>query len=470
MPQAPSTRWCPTSEQLMMLEELYRTGVRTPNASQIQQITAHLSHHGKIEGKNVFYWFQNHKARDRQKLRRKLSRQPLQAFSQYSSSPHFLPQLHQTFQPQRLRQVFNSSLTLVCQNYEKSVAFFMKVVENLQGEKVHEQRQGLDLLRKLEEGQCAWITSSPSGRERETVMEMDGGGSAFCRQLKTLDLFPTRSTGVRDECEAKCKEKLIEESSENYQGMLKPTLATAVLAIAVVLSFIQRLGLEWEMVYSIARAFLQLSIMGFVLEFVFSRKNAGWIVLAYLFMVIVAGYTAGQRAKHVPHGKYIAGASILVGTTLTMFILVMLNVFPFTPRYIIPVSGMMVGNAMTVTGVTMKKLREDLKMQKDLVETALALGATPRQATVQQVKRSLIIALSPVLDNAKTVGLISLPGAMTGLIMAGAPPMEAIQLQIVVMNMLVGASTVSSIMSTYLCWPAFFTKAHQLEYEVFNAS
>ncbi|KAG0460904.1 hypothetical protein HPP92_021201 [Vanilla planifolia] len=254
------------------------------------------------------------------------------------------------------------------------------------------------------------------------------------------------------------------------QGMLKPTLATAVLAIAVVLSFIQRLGLEWEMVYSIARAFLQLSIMGFVLEFVFSRKNAGWIVLAYLFMVIVAGYTAGQRAKHVPHGKYIAGASILVGTTLTMFILVMLNVFPFTPRYIIPVSGMMVGNAMTVTGVTMKKLREDLKMQKDLVETALALGATPRQATVQQVKRSLIIALSPVLDNAKTVGLISLPGAMTGLIMAGAPPMEAIQLQIVVMNMLVGASTVSSIMSTYLCWPAFFTKAHQLEYEVFNAS
>lgn len=99
----------------------------------------------------------------------------------------------------------------------------------------------------------------------------------------------------------------------------------------------------------------------------------------------------------------------------------------------------------------------------------MALGATPRQATIQQVKRSLVIALSPVLDNAKTVGLISLPGAMTGLIMGGAPPLEAIQLQIVVMNMLIGASTISSIMSTYLCWPAFFTKAYQLETRVFSS-
>ncbi|KAJ4704790.1 aluminum sensitive 3 [Melia azedarach] len=168
-------------------------------------------------------------------------------------------------------------------------------------------------------------------------------------------------------------------------------------------------------------------------------------------------------------GSMLPGASILSGTAVTMSLLVILNVFPFTPRYIIPVAGMMVGNAMTVTGVTMKRLRDDIKIQISLVETALALGATPRQATLQQVKRSLVIALSPVLDNAKTVGLISLPGAMTGMIMGGASPLEAIQLQIVVMNMLIGASTVSSILSTYLCWPAFFTKAYQLETKVFRS-
>lgn len=85
------------------------------------------------------------------------------------------------------------------------------------------------------------------------------------------------------------------------------------------------------------------------------------------FQVSVAGYTAGERAKQVPRGKYIAGISILAGTSVTMFILVLLNVFPFTPRYIIPITGMMVGDAMTVTGVTMKKLHDDVKIQKNLV-------------------------------------------------------------------------------------------------------
>ncbi|KAK6126124.1 hypothetical protein DH2020_040102 [Rehmannia glutinosa] len=255
---------------------------------------------------------------------------------------------------------------------------------------------------------------------------------------------------------------------EFLKGMIKPVAALAVVAVAVGLSYLQKLGMEGEMVYSILRAFLQLSVIGFVLQFIFDQDNAVWILIAYLFMVSVAGYTAGQRAKHVPRGKYVAGVSILAGTAITMFLLVILRVFPFTPRYIIPIAGMMVGNAMTVTGVTMKKLRDDIKIQMNLVETALALGATPRQATTQQVKRALVIALSPVLDNAKTVGLISLPGAMTGLIMGGASPLEAIQLQIVVMNMLIGAATISSIFSTYLCWPSFFTKAYQLETKVFS--
>lgn len=81
----------------------------------------------------------------------------------------------------------------------------------------------------------------------------------------------------------------------------------------------------------------------------------------------IAGYTAGQRAKQVPRGKLVAGASILTGTAITMFVLVALSVFPFTPRYIIPIAGMMVGNSMTVTGVTMKRLRDDIKAQMNLV-------------------------------------------------------------------------------------------------------
>jgi hypothetical protein len=87
---AGSTRWCPTPEQLMILEDMYRGGLRTPNASQIQQITAHLACYGRIEGKNVFYWFQNHKARDRQKMRRRLcmSHHLLSCAQYYAAAAH----------------------------------------------------------------------------------------------------------------------------------------------------------------------------------------------------------------------------------------------------------------------------------------------------------------------------------------------------------------------------------------------
>ncbi|CAL4903155.1 unnamed protein product [Urochloa decumbens] len=261
-------------------------------------------------------------------------------------------------------------------------------------------------------------------------------------------------------------------------GMLKPVAATAIVAVAVALSFAQHLGLEREMLYATGRVVLQLSVVGFVLQFIFSQKNALWILLAYLFMVItrsvgqrhvtVAGYTAGRRARRVPGGKYIAGVSILAGTGITMLALVALRVFPFTPRYIIPLAGMMVGDAMTVTGVTMKKLREDIEIQRNMVENALALGATPRQATLPQVRRSLGIALSPVIDSVKTVGLITLPGTMTGLILGGASPLEAIQLQIAVTNMLMASNTVSSIVASYLCWTAFFTKEFQLKDGAFS--
>jgi putative ABC transport system permease protein len=250
------------------------------------------------------------------------------------------------------------------------------------------------------------------------------------------------------------------------RGMVKPVAALAVPAVAVFLSFHQKLGLEREMPYSIARAFLQLSVIGFVLQFILQQQNVGWIFLAYLFMVSVAAYTAGKRVNHIPYSSYIAGASILSGTSFTLCLLVILNVFPLIPRYIIPVAGMMVGNAMNVTGVTMRRLREDLKDQHILVETALALGASPRQAIAQHVRRALKLALSPPLDNAKTICLVSLPGAMTGFIMAGSSPLEAIQLQMVLLNMVIGASTFSSIMSTYLGWRIFFTKAYQLKTEV----
>ncbi|XP_039824519.1 WUSCHEL-related homeobox 3B-like [Panicum virgatum] len=178
MPQTPSTRWCPTPEQLMILEEMYRSGVRTPNAAEIQQITAHLAYYGRIEGKNVFYWFQNHKARERQRLRRRLCAR------------------HQQQQQQQQQQAGGSSAAAV-----------HPAVMQLHGHHHHHPyattaAAALSNQQQLEE----W--------DAETISMMEhcnancGGDEglqlppyACCRRpLKTLDLFPTKSTGLRDEC------------------------------------------------------------------------------------------------------------------------------------------------------------------------------------------------------------------------------------------------------------------------------
>ncbi|XP_038980001.1 WUSCHEL-related homeobox 3B-like [Phoenix dactylifera] len=175
MPQTPSTRWCPTPEQLMILEEMYRSGVRTPNAAQIQQITAHLSYYGKIEGKNVFYWFQNHKARDRQKLRRRLSRQQQlhhQLHQSEDAAPPPSPTLQHHMPPHFLHQEATA--------------------------------QGMDLVGKLEAvgTEEEDPMTSAMGFEHEWMATMSVGSpvSPCFRPLKTLDLFPVKSTSLKDEC------------------------------------------------------------------------------------------------------------------------------------------------------------------------------------------------------------------------------------------------------------------------------
>lgn len=238
--------------------------------------------------------------------------------------------------------------------------------------------------------------------------------------------------------------------------------ALVLVGLAVGVSHWQRVALEQDMLVAIARAFVQLIAIGYALEFIFSRQSRYWIVLVVFIMVGVAGYTAGQRGKNIPYSVPVAAASVSAGAALTLGLLVILSVFPFEPRFMIPIAGMIVGNAMTVTGLVMARLRDDLKLQKAQIEAALALGATQRQAAALQLRRALATGMTPIVDNTKTVGLISLPGAMTGMILAGASPLEAVQLQIIVMYMLVGAAAFSGLTAAFLTYRQFFTRAHQL--------
>ncbi len=240
-----------------------------------------------------------------------------------------------------------------------------------------------------------------------------------------------------------------------------------LVALAAGISRWQRVSLEKDMLVAVGRAFVQLIAIGYALDLIFSAGNPFWILVVVGVMVTVAAYTAGQRGKRIPNSTMIAAASVSAGVGLTLGLLIALRVFPFEPQYIIPIAGMIVGNTMVVTGLVMSRLYDDLKLQQAKVEAALALGATSRQAVSMQLRRALATGMTPIVDSTKTVGLIALPGAMTGMILAGASPLEAVQLQLIVMYMLVGAAAFSGIAAVFLTYPQFFSKAHQLKVAVF---
>jgi len=238
--------------------------------------------------------------------------------------------------------------------------------------------------------------------------------------------------------------------------------ALALVGVAALISWRQQVGLGKEMLTAVVRAFVQLIAIGYVLEFIFAARGPFWILLIVAVMVAIAGVTAGQRGRGVPRSTLVATVSVSCGALVNIGVLLLLRVFPYEPRYIIPIAGMIVGNAMVVCSLVMGRLRDDIKLQKPQIEAALALGATQRQAVNTQLKRVMTAGMTPIVDNTKTVGLISLPGAMTGMILAGASALEAVQVQIIVMYMLIGAAAVSGLTTAFLTYRQFFTRAHQL--------
>lgn len=235
------------------------------------------------------------------------------------------------------------------------------------------------------------------------------------------------------------------------------------ILIAAGVSRWQEADLEKDLIIATVRSFIQLILVGYVLQLIFDLNNPVWTLLILVVMTLIAARTTANRAKKKsPGATQTALLAIGVGSALTIGVLVVLGVFDFVPRDIIPIGGMVIGNSMTTATLVMTRLSDDFIEQRNLIESMLALGANSRQASLDQFRRSIRSAMVPIVDTTKTVGLIKLPGAMTGMILAGASPLEAVQLQIIVMYMLVGAATFTGLIAAYLTYRQFFTPAHQL--------
>ncbi|HEX2041052.1 MAG TPA: iron export ABC transporter permease subunit FetB [Acidimicrobiales bacterium] len=238
-------------------------------------------------------------------------------------------------------------------------------------------------------------------------------------------------------------------------------LALVLCAVAVVVSRVRRADLESDIVVATVRSFAQLLAIGFVLDFVFDGRGVLTpVVLAV--MIGTATLTSGARARRVPGSRRIAVASLAVATAATLGLLILLGIVPAVPRAAIPLGSMILSNAMNTTSLVMMRLHDDLASHRREVEARLSLGETSTEASAPWHRVALRTGMLAIVDNTKVVGLVALPGAMTGMLLAGASPSAAIRLQLVVMYMLLAGTAFAALVSGRLTVGRLFTADHQL--------
>lgn len=239
-------------------------------------------------------------------------------------------------------------------------------------------------------------------------------------------------------------------------------MASSLVMVTLLFSYTQKLKLEKEIIIGVFRAIIQLVAVGYVLEYIFGLNNPIFTTILLLFMIFNASLNASKRGKGVKNGLGISFISILAGTSVTLAILLISKAIEYEPYQIIPVSGMIVGNAMVALGLCYKNMVSDFKNKREEVESKLALGADILPSSIVIIRDSIRTGMVPTIDSAKVLGIVSLPGMMTGLILAGASPLEAIKYQIMVTFMLLSTTSIASFIACYLAYRGFFNSRKQL--------
>jgi len=249
-------------------------------------------------------------------------------------------------------------------------------------------------------------------------------------------------------------------------GPLQLAFCFVFILIAGAGSFTLKLGLERDLLVGTIRTFAQLGILGYVLKFIFDLDNAWLVLLLFSFMVFWAAHAIRGRVKEQSVSIFVPTFISMVSSyTLVTIVVtsVIVQVKPwYTPQYFIPLGGMIISNSMNAISISLDRLFSDLRKQRDEVELALCLGATYQEATGTILRETIRAGMIPSINSMMTVGLASIPGMMTGQILAGSDPVIAIKYQIIVMLMLVASTAIGSIIVVSVIRRRCFTKAHQL--------
>jgi putative ABC transport system permease protein len=236
----------------------------------------------------------------------------------------------------------------------------------------------------------------------------------------------------------------------------------ALVAVAIAVSRWRRAELEGDIAIAVVRSLVQLLAIGYVIQAIFDEDSL-WLVAALIVVMVVFGaYTARARATKVPGALTPLLIALSLAAVATLGLVLALGIFEPEPRYLVPVSGMVIGNAMTAAAVSLNRLGDDVEDSARQIEATLALGASSAEAAAPIVRRSIRSGMIALVDSTKTTGLIFFPGTMVGMLLAGADPTDAVRLQLILLWVLLGSVAISSLTATGLAYRGFFTPAHQL--------
>lgn len=245
-------------------------------------------------------------------------------------------------------------------------------------------------------------------------------------------------------------------------------LAALLLVALAGLSLRMRLGLAQPIAIAAARTTVQLLLVGLVLRAVFANARLGWVALIGAVMLIAAGWEVTRRQKRRLAGwwGYGIGAVSMFLSAFTVTILA-LNVIIgpdpwYSPQYAIPLLGMMLGNSMNGIALGLDNLTSAVGVQRASIEGRLMLGQTWLEAIAPIQRESLRVGMIPTINAMAAAGLVSLPGMMTGQILAGSPPIEAVKYQILVMFLISGITGLGAILSVRLSARRLFDDRHRL--------
>ena len=243
-------------------------------------------------------------------------------------------------------------------------------------------------------------------------------------------------------------------------GQVAATLALVALAAAV--SFWRKADLERDIGIAALRSFIQLTAIGYVIKLIFEADTLALVFALLAVMVVFGALTARSRAKKVPDAFWPLLVALAVAGASTLGLVVALGVFEATARYLVPVGGMVIGNAMTASAVALDRLGDEMADSRERIEATLALGATAQEAAAPTVRRALRSGMITLVDSTKTTGLIFFPGTMVGMLLSGANPTDAVRLQLILLYTLLGSVAIAALVATTLSYRNFFTASQQL--------